>query len=207
MKKRFTPELQKKLRQAVEEIESTSGIEVVAAMSASCGKYREGAYPFALVGFLIAFTLVMYLPHEFHDEYIYFTSLAGAGIGWALGWYVHPLRRIFVSKKAMEENVKLHAQATFHRNHLHETKERIGTLIFVSWYEKTAILLFDKGAEGYLPKEDQARMHQELATIFQHTDPSERLLQLMASWRPLFDQYIIRAEDDINELPDHIEIV
>ena len=207
MGKKLTPDIQKKLHLAVEDIESVSGVEVVVGVTSSCGRYAEGAYPWGAVGFLVAFTLAMYLPHTFTDEYMYFISVAGFGVGYAFGHYVAPVRRLFLSKKTLASNVRLHAEATFQRNHLHETEERIGILIFASLYEKTAVMILDKGAIGKLPQEDLDQMQAELSGIFSHSDPIERLLQLMNSWKPIFTQYIIRSEDDINELPNHIDIV
>jgi putative membrane protein len=55
------------------------------------------------------------------------------------------LRRLFISRAEMSEEVAEAALTAFYRHRLAETRDRTGILLFVSVYERRAVVLADKG--------------------------------------------------------------
>jgi putative membrane protein len=58
---------------------------------------------------------------------------------------VPSLRRLFISPAEMTEEVEEAALTAFYRHRLAETRDRTGILLFVSVYERRAVVLADKG--------------------------------------------------------------
>jgi putative membrane protein len=66
--------------------------------------------------------------------------LIGAVIGSRAGW----LRRLFTPRQQMQEEVQARAREIFFDQRVHHTQGATGLLIYVSLYERLALVLGDK---------------------------------------------------------------
>jgi putative membrane protein len=65
---------------------------------------------------------------------------------------IHSLKRFFISRKEMEEEVREEAQIQFFRKGLYRTREESGVLIYISVFERKVWVLGDRGINAEIPE-------------------------------------------------------
>jgi putative membrane protein len=64
----------------------------------------------------------------------------------------------------------------------------------------------DRGAKNAVPSEDWTKIEEGFQSIFSQPNISEALLQQLANCKDIFNQFIPPIENDINELPDNLDV-
>jgi putative membrane protein len=188
----------------VRAIETRTAAEVVVTVRA-----RSAAYPLADLawGTVVAFAALafyVYFPITFADD----TAPPAIALcfvgGVLLSRALDALQRLFVSKRAMREAVRLAARAAFVDQAIGSTRARSGVLVFVSLYERAVEVLPDVGVDVGRMGESWPRALADLeASVRRHADPAafERALaalgDVLAASMPI-------TSDDVNELPDEV---
>jgi len=207
MKKAFNEDFHKSLRTVVEEIELKSGVEIVVALTPSSGSYREINHWIAAAFSFIIFTLLVFTDLEFGDEALYVLPVFTYLIVYFSINYLPVIKRKWIGKTKMKKVVEIHSRATFQKGELYETRERIGILFFFSFLEREAFIVADRGAIQLVPAAEWERLNKESNEIFTTTNPAAALLTFLKNTAPLFEKTIARLPDDINELPDDIQVL
>lgn len=199
------------LRKAVEEIESHSGVEIVVAISPRLRKYHEVSWALGCLTMFSGFSFVMFSDHVLTDEYFYIFTLISFFPGFLMGRFMAFTEKLyckyFVNNEKLSKVANIHAHATFQRGRMYETKEKIGVLFYFSKLESLAVVLPDIGALERVPQSDWEKINLDCQSIFKHPNPADKLIESMKTWIPIFEQYIVLREDDINELPDSLEVL
>jgi putative membrane protein len=205
MKKQSITAFQTRLSDAVRNIEQVSQVEIVVIVRSRSADYRESALTWGLFGALLSFTYLMFAPDLFTDEFIYCLTILGFAFSYTLAripWCI----RLSVKKERLQKNVEIMARALFQKGGIQHTQAKIGLLIYCSLLEKTVYLLPDRGVAMALPLEEWQKIQNDLQTIFADKNPSEALLLQLQLLPPLFAHYLPVLPNDINELPDNMEI-
>jgi len=71
----------------------------------------------------------------------------------ALARYVPVLKRLFISREEMTDEVEEAALTAFYRHRLAETRDRTGILLYVSVFERRVVVLADKGINEKVDRE------------------------------------------------------
>jgi putative membrane protein len=95
------------------------------------------------------------------------------------------------------------ARATFVERGVHDTRDRSGILVYLSWLEREAAIVLDSGIARALASEAHAHAERALTTAMAAGGAAvaralERLTPMLAAAMP-------RRADDKNELPDVID--
>jgi putative membrane protein len=204
--KYFTEEFKSKLSETVAELESSSQVEAVAIIRTSSEDYRDIPHILAAIITFITFTLFMFLPLEFGDYLIYIGTLFSYIGGFILGYYFKPALRVFISKKRQQKNVEIMARAFFQKAGIRHTKEKIGVLFYCSLFEKIVFILPDRGAENAVPLEEWEKMRGNFKNIFNNSESAPAFLVELKKCKEAFTKFIPPVENDINELPDIIDV-
>ncbi len=205
MKKALTTEFQTRLWDAVRAIEQDSQVEVVVVIRSRSEDYRDIALVWGILGALLSFTYIMFSPDLFEDWLVYCTPVLGFAIGYALAHWPW-ITRLGVGKQRLQKSVEIMARALFQKAGIRHTQAKIGVLVYCSWLEKSVYILPDRGAEMALPAEEWQRLRAEFQAIFISRKPTEALIAQLHNVQPLFNRYLPRLANDINELPDAMEI-
>lgn len=205
--RRFNSSFQVALKKTVEEMEENSGIEVVVAVAPRSGNYIHANLWFAALCSFVTFTLLMFLPQEFSTVFIYAGTINAFLVGFLWMAAVVPFKRIFFSGKTLRDNCETRARAYFQRAGIHKTRDHTGILFYFSFFERVAIVLPDDGARQMVPPNLWEAIRQHCDGVFQASDPSEALLGALREAIPAFDEYVVRREDDVNELPDELRVM
>ncbi len=67
-------------------------------------------------------------------------------------------------------------------------------------------ILPDRGAENAIPAEEWQNMNEDFQKIFKADNVADKLIVTLNKWQPVFAKYIPPVENDINELPDDMDI-
>jgi len=204
--KQFNNQFKTKLWLTIEEIENNSLVEIVVQVRNRSAAYIETAIGFATAVMILFFTLLMFLPTLFSDYIFYFGTLASFGISLVLMWYIPAFERIFIPAKRMKRQVEIMARALFQKGGIHHTMQKTGIFIYISVFEQTVFFVPDRGVENSLPVEEWDKIKADFNSIFAQSNPAEAFLEKLKNLVPVFNEYVPPVENDINELPDNLEI-
>jgi uncharacterized membrane protein len=79
-------------------------------------------------------------------------------------------------------------------------------LFYVSVFEKRVEILPDRGAFLSIPGEYWTEFETGFQNIFNHPDTSEAFINELLKTKMIFSEFICKVENDINELPDNLEV-
>ena len=148
--------------EAIQAAEECTSAEVVCAVATEAGRYDRAEAIVGLAGALVFLSAAYALrlgasPTDSGDwgggAALMWLALAvtlGFIAGNVLGSYWHSLRRLLTSKAEMDDNLAHAAQFVFARARLSCSRAGGGVLIFVSLYERRAIILADAPASEVL---------------------------------------------------------
>ncbi len=204
--KRFDENFRSKLFDTIKKIEDSSLVEIVVIIKPASGKYRDVPVWSGVVFAILLYTFFMFSHIEFDVYLIYAFTILAFFLAWSIVAATNFIQKIFVKKSRKQTNVEIKARAIFQKGGIRFTQERIGVLFYVSLLEKMVFILPDRGAEHSIPDEEWKNMHSDFQTIFKADDIAAELLHKLDNWQPVFAKYIPPVENDINELPDDMEV-
>jgi putative membrane protein len=110
------------------------------------------------------------------------------------------LKRIFVSRAEMEEEVQEAAVTAFYKAGLHRTREETGVLIFISLFEHSVWVLADRGIHARVSPESWNEIVDHIVRGIKQRRQVDAICEAVGSaGRLLAEHFPIRA-DDLNEL-------
>ncbi len=195
-----------RLFNTIQEIEKASHVEIVVVSAYKSLKYNHYFLWFAFFMMAAVYTFFMFAPAEFNVYLIYFFTVLSFPAFYFLAAFVPGIVRPFVSKKEMSRNVEIYARALFQKGGIHHTQDKIGVLFFISYFEKRVFILPDKGAEISVPAEIWENWEKDFDKIFKSANIAEAFLEKLSQTKEIFARYIPITPDDINELPDDLQI-
>ncbi len=191
-----------KLRSAVETVESSSSVEMVVVVKKRSAGYYQVPMGAAMISLMLSFLYFMLAPTLFGDLFIATGMAVTAIIAYGL-FSTGSLQRLVLSSKILQTAVELKARAIFQKVGIHHTKDETGILIYASIMEKRVMVVADRGVESVLPAELKL-LENELTTAMV-SGPDQFVAKITESSR-LFGKHLPIQADDINELPDYIDI-
>jgi len=190
-------------QKAVETIEGGSAAEILIAV-----RRRSGGYLHAnvVVGALVAFAglaAMLYSEWEFGlfailvDPFVV-GLLAGAAVELLPG-----VKRVLSPAAWRRQHVERAARATFVERGVHNTLDRSGMLLYISWLEQQVALVPDAGlARTFTPELVAAGEHRLTAAM---PAGGAAVAQALVDICAPFADAMPRRPDDVNELPDAID--
>jgi putative membrane protein len=204
--KRFNEDFRTKLYDAIKNIEDNSLVEIVVLIKPQSGSYRDIAAWTGIIFSFLLFTFFMFAPVDFDVFLIYaFTIISYFGI-YFLIMAVPELIARAIPKSRKHRNVEIFARALFQKAGIRFTNQKIGTLIYFSLFEKKVFILPDRGAETAVPAEEWTKINNVFQAVFSTTDLPKAILNALAECKSIFSTYIPLVENDINELPDDLNV-
>jgi uncharacterized membrane protein len=202
--KRFDQAFRDQLRSAVEEVERTSGVElVVTILPRTERKIWVNLFLGVAFAFLVLAAL-MFLPMTFWYVGIFLETMLGFAIGFFLPFLFPRIYRWVIGAKSLQKACSRDAQVIFHRANITHTEYRIGVLVCLYWEERMVVILPDRGTRELVPPDEWPAIEASFAEVFSHGDPHGQILNAVSALKPFFATYIPRSEFDVNELPDEL---
>ena len=204
--KQFNEDFRTKLYETIELIENNSLVEMVVIIKEHSGKYRDIPVWAGLIFSFLLYTFFMFSHIAFDVYMIYGMTVLSFFFIYGLVSISHFTVPFLIKKKRKLRNVEISARAIFQKGGIRFTQERIGVLIYVSLLEKQVFILPDRGAEKAIPVDEWKEMKQDFQQIFNASDIPGALIDTMKKWQPVFAKHIPPIENDINELPDDLDV-
>ncbi len=205
MKKALTTAFQTRLWEAVKAIEHDSQVEVVVVIRSRSEDYRDVALILGIIGALLSFTYMMFAPALFEDWLIFCAPIIAFTVCFALA-HLPLITRLSVAKARLQKSVEMMARALFQKGGIGHTQAKTGVLIYCSWLEKTVYILPDRGVEMAVPIQEWQGLRAGFQEIFASKKPTDALLEQLQQAGLVFNRYLPPLTNDINELPDTMEI-
>ena len=204
--KYFNESFKTELQEVIAEIEEQSLVEIVGIVKPRSASYADVPLWWGLATLFATFSFLMFTHFLVGDDALYAYTLVSFFLGMSLPLAIKPLLRLFISKTVMARKVEIMARAFFQKAGIRHTQDEIGVLFYISYFERQVFILADRGAKSELPLEEWEAMEARFQTIFEADDPAKQFLTELRNTAATFAAYIPPVENDINELPDHIEV-
>lgn len=204
--KTFGNHFKTKLYETIAEVEKVSSVEIVTIVKKQSGNYNSYLLWAASIFAFAVFSFFMFIPIIFGDYLIYMATIAAFSLVVAAGMLIPAFQRFLVNELKLEREVEVLGRAVFQKSGIRHTRDKTGMLIFCSLFEKRVLLLPDRGIEMAIPQDEWDTIEQNFKNIFSLPNPADALLIELNNTKAVFEKYLPVAEDDINELPDDLDV-
>lgn len=202
----FDKQARERAAQTVKHLESNSSIEVVIAVRRRAAPYLGADY---LGGFILALgTLfaLMYLP-QFFSPHAFPLDVTIAFVLGALGTSRLPLlERLLTRRKIRQHNVTTAARATLVELGVTRTRRRTGLLVYVAMLEREVELVADIGVALSELGDEWPRAAARLTKAVRGRADPDEFFAALAALGPLLTRAAPPTQDDVNELPDEVDV-
>ena len=175
-------EARRALDEAIARIERESAIEVVVALRRTSARYLHVN---VLVGALVAFAglaAMLYASYPFSFMAILVDPfLVGLVAGGLVEW-LPAVKRVLTPRRIRDRSVHRAARATFVERGVHNTADRSGLLVYISWLEQEVALVPDSGLVAAFTPEAIAAAEATLDRAMPAGGAA--VARALPSWRP-----------------------
>ncbi len=217
----FNEEQRHLVEQAVVEAEGQTSCEIVPVVATASGRYDRAEDIIGLWLVMVTVVLMWLLPWQKEDAgswgagtplflelialaaAVLIAFIAGAVAGSQIGW----LRRLFTPRSQMREEVAAQAREVFFDNRVHHTKGGSGLILYISLFERTAMVLSDEVILDKLGQPFLDQLCRRLTEGMGTTHPGEALSEVIKEAGRQLSNPLPREEDDVNELQDTLILI
>jgi uncharacterized membrane protein len=114
--------------------------------------------------------------------------------------------RIHIQPKATGGDARYVAERIFERLGMTKTALRNGVLLFIASEERSFVILGDKGIDEKVPAGFWDEIAGKLTSRFRNGEFTDGIIEAITAAGHQLKTYFPRAEDDVNELSDEIDI-
>lgn len=134
------------ISEAVKAAELKTAGEIVPVILSKSDFYPAAHFRLAMI-MGITFALAGYYTYDFLDPiFLIWIQIPGLLLGYALA-YIPILKRLFTTKREIQEEVYQRAIEIFYNHQVSRTKDRTGIMIFISLLERRVEVLADFGID------------------------------------------------------------
>lgn len=214
----------KRVDEAVQAAEQATSGEIVPVLASRSDRYDRAPFMAALaaaalatlvvvvgVGLYQVGTLASWELAELSWDAPLYVLLPAQVVGLALGFRLaqgNPLfARGFVPRALMQLCVDRAARQAFQAFHLAHTKDATGILIYVSLYERMVVVLADKAIDAKHGQDTWNGVRDKLLAGLRDGRPADGFADAIAECGRVLSVDFPRAEDDTDELQNHLRII
>ncbi|MCC6332712.1 MAG: hypothetical protein IT380_01840 [Myxococcales bacterium] len=204
----------KPVEDAIARLEQKSTAEVVCVVATESGRYDRAESFFGvalgLVGLAIADGAWASWgpPGSWTGPAPLVAQAAGVVVGFLAGLllasFVHPLRRLLVSAREQEEEVRRAAWAAFSGSRVGSTAGRTGVLVYVSLFEHRVVVLLDSGVRAVVEEGFAQQLVDKAVAGLKAGRRAEVLAELVDQVGEALAAKLPPAAKTANELPNHV---
>jgi uncharacterized membrane protein len=114
--------------------------------------------------------------------------------------------RVHVQARATGGDIRFVAERTFERLGMTKTAARNGVLLFIATEERQFTILGDKGIDDKVPAGFWDDIAAKLTIRFRNGELTEGICDAISAAGDHLKEYFPRSSDDVNELPDEIDV-
>ncbi|MBA3457928.1 MAG: hypothetical protein H0T42_32900, partial [Deltaproteobacteria bacterium] len=190
-------------KETIEDIESASAVEVVVAM-----RRRSAGYLHAnlIVGLVIAFAglaAMLFASYPFGLVAILVDPFVVGAVAGAVVELLPIVKRVLTPQQVRRRHVEHAARATFVDRGVHNTTDRSGLLVYISWLEQQVALVADSNLEKAFTAEALRQAESALTSAMARGGVA--VARELGKLETALAAAMPRRADDLNELPDALD--
>ncbi len=212
----FTPEELASLKEAVAQAEARTSAEIVPCIVRQCDDYPEARWR-GVAGGVVVVLVVTAALYQFYDGWglgwlhdgwaVALLVVAGGIVGGVLAQTVAPLRRALIGKDRLEARCHARAERVFLEEAVFNTRHRTGVLLFLAVFERRVEVLADEGISARVPPEAWGDLCARLIEGIRQRQLGPVLAESFERCGVLLQECgLAIADDDTNELPNHLRL-
>ncbi|MFK5923950.1 MAG: hypothetical protein QM496_17370 [Verrucomicrobiota bacterium] len=128
-------------------------------------------------------------------------------VGVVLSSRIAWLRLLFTPRKQMQQQVTSRARELFFDQRVHHTSGGTGLLIYVSLFERMAVVFGDQEILDKFGQEFLDKLCHQLTSELQQSHPADAICKVIAEAGKLLSDKLPRADSDVNELQDTLVLL
>lgn len=200
----LTQEEQQRIIQCVKDVETRTSGEIVPVIASESYQY-PAAVGFGSLVLGVAGAILACMALEREDMWLFLAVFLGLYLVFQIVLRAVPvLRKPFLSRGQMLEEVNEAAITSFYLNGLHRTRDQTGIIIYVSVYERMVQVLADKG----INEKVDPKVWQEVVAIvtkaIRNGTAADGLCAAITRCGDLVTEHFPIKADDTDELPNLI---
>ncbi len=190
-------------KETIEEIESASAVEVVVALRRRSASYLHANL---IVGVVIAFAglaAMLFAAYPFSLISILVDPFIVGAVAGALVELLPQVKRVLTPTRVRRRHVDHAARATFVDRGVHNTTDRSGLLVYISWLEQQVALVADSNLQKTFTVEALLQAERDLTAAM--SDGGTAVGRELGKLDAALAAAMPRRAGDINELPDALD--
>jgi putative membrane protein len=196
-------EARRAFKKAIEAIETASSMEVVVAVRRRSERYLHANVIVGVAAAFAGLALMLYSDYEFGLMSILIDPFVVGGVAGALVELLPSVKRVLTPARIRRFHVERAARSAFVERGVHNTRDRSGVLLYVSWLEQIATLVPDSGIVHEIAAADLVK---DAEAITREVSKGGAAVARALEARILAHAPAMpRRPDDVNELPDDID--
>jgi putative membrane protein len=196
----FDDDIKASIKSAVQALEESSSAEIVVTVHPEGARYRHAELATGTLLAVAWLAVFLYAPEPFDFTFLPLELALAFVIGALVASAVGPWRRLLTPRAAMRREVERSAKSAFFDLGVSRSRGRTGMLVFISVFERRAILLRDAGVPA-LPAMSEV---QALLEACVRRGAVDEIAPALARLKEGLAKALPRAADDVNELPDEL---
>ena len=189
-------------KQSIETIESASGVEIVIAVRRKSAGYLHANLIVGILATFIGLAAMLFSDHPFGLVAILADPFIVGALAAAAVHVLPGVKRILTPPSVRHRYVTLAAHATFIERGVHNTMDRSGMLIYISWLEQQIAVVADSGLARSITPETIGAIERELNAAMPRGGAA--VARALETWKTQLGVAVPRRASDQNELPDDI---
>ncbi|MFZ8934045.1 MAG: TPM domain-containing protein [Bacteriovoracaceae bacterium] len=199
----FSDQDKEKIRRSVIEAEKKTSGEIVPVIIRASDAYPGSYYRSALLwGFVCV--LCCYFFEATHT--VMFWCFSASILAGYLLCYLDFYKKLFITKQEMEEEFSQRAYQSFLMNGVSQTKERNGVMLYISAFEKKAMIVSDTGIEEKIKPGTWEKVITDLISLMKTKDYTSAICQAVTQLGTLLNEHFPDHKDDEDELANKLII-
>jgi putative membrane protein len=190
-------------KQAIEAIEGASGVEVVIAVRRRSAGYFHANLIAGIAAAFAGLAAMLFSEHPFGLVAILFDPFILGGLAAAAVELLPGVKRVLTPASVRKRHVRDAAAAAFVERGVHNTMDRSGLLVYVSWLEQQLALVADSGLARALTPEILVAAESDLNGAIGRGGAA--VAKALEAYQGAFATAVPRRAEDLNELPDDID--
>ena len=200
----LTDEAKRALSEAVTAVEAVSSAELVIAVRPRSGSYLHADLIAASAAALATLLVLLFSPWTFDLVWFVIDPVLAGILAGALASRWPALRRRLTSPAVRRRQVEVLARSLFLEKGVHKTRGRTGILVYLSLLEREAEVVVDAGVEPLLSTESWQREIGEIQAAVRQGKDGVAVGTRLHSLAFLLGAALVRAADDVDELPNEV---
>jgi putative membrane protein len=190
-------------KQAIEAIENASSVEIVVAVRRRSSGYFHANLIFGGIVTFAALAAMLFLDQAFGLVSILVDPFLVGALAAAAVELLPGVKRLLTPSSVRRREVRNAARAAFVERGVHNTMDRSGILVYVSWLEQQIALVADSGVLNAFTVEAVEAAERDINDSM--SNGGVAVARTLESYKTRLGVVLPRRAEDINELPDAID--